>query len=197
MNEIYDIVGYDGKYGITKNGIVYSYFKYGKRLSKEDYIELKSPTDKDGYYTVFLYKKGKAQHERVHRLVALTFINKKEFKCMPDEDKENIDLNVLQVNHKDENKQNNCVENLEWCTSKYNANYGVRNIKCIKKISKPIIQYDLNMNEICIYKNGCEIKRKLGYDNSTIAKRCKDYKKGYNCYWRYANEQKRIRKNNK
>lgn len=188
MDKIYDIAGYDGKYGITKNGIVYSYCKYGKRLLENEYIKLKRPIDKNGYYTVFLYKKGKIKHERINRLVATTFLDKHNFKCMPDEDRKNINLAVLQVNHKDENKQNDCVNNLEWCTNKYNCNYGMRNTKCIEKISKPIIQYDLNMKQISLYKNGYEIKRKLGYDNSTIAKRCKDHKKAYECYWRYANE---------
>lgn len=58
-------------------------------------------------------KNGKAKHEYIHRLVAIAFLDN------PD--------NLPQVNHKDENKANNCVENLEWCSVKYNINYGTRN----------------------------------------------------------------------
>lgn len=57
----------------------------------------------------------------VHKLVALTFIP------IPDELKQFIGTQNLQINHKDENKTNNSVENLEWCTARYNSNYGSRN----------------------------------------------------------------------
>lgn len=74
---------------------------------------LKYTSDKSGYLKVRLYK-DKHQHTLlVHRLVALAFL--------PNPD------NYPQVNHKDENKHNNDVSNLEWCTVKYNANYGTRN----------------------------------------------------------------------
>ena len=63
-----------------------------------------------GYLMVSLYSLGHTKTYSVHRLVA------KEFIPNPNE--------LPQVNHKDENKQNNCVENLEWCDSKYNNNYG-------------------------------------------------------------------------
>jgi hypothetical protein len=189
MEKIYDIKGYEERYGITKNGIVYSYPKLKARHKKT--MKLNMPIDKDGYHTVFLYKNGNIKHERVNRLMAETFLDKKQFKSMPCENRNKINLDELQVNHKDENKSNDNIDNLEWCTIKYNSNYGNRNAKTIEKISKPIIQYDLEMNKIAIHKSGYEIKRKLGYDNSLIAKRCKDHKKAYNYYWRYANEERR------
>ena len=63
--------------------------------------------------TIQLYKDGRYHHYGVHRLVALAFI--------PNPD------NLPQVNHKDEDKTNNNVDNLEWCTAKYNSNYGTKN----------------------------------------------------------------------
>ena len=69
--------------------------------------------DSKGYLQVELRDDyGKRKIKKVHRLVAETFI--------PNPD------NLPEVNHKDENKQNPSVSNLEWCTSKYNSNYGIR-----------------------------------------------------------------------
>ena len=83
---------------------------------------LKYTSDKNGYLKVRLYK-DKYQHTLlVHRLVALTFLSN------PD--------NYPQVNHKDENKHNNDVSNLEWCTVKYNANYGTRNERIQKQLKQ-------------------------------------------------------------
>lgn len=66
--------------------------------------------DKKGYLRVCLHKDGKQKIFKIHRLVAMAFIPNPS--------------NLPQVNHKDENKANNCVENLEWCNNKYNSNYG-------------------------------------------------------------------------
>ena len=96
-----DIPGYEGLYGITKDGKIYN-LKY-KRF-------LKAASDKDGYLRINLSKNGQKVSYRVHRLVALTYIPNPN--------------NYPIINHKDENKQNNNVSNLEWCTHKYNTNYG-------------------------------------------------------------------------
>lgn len=71
--------------------------------------------EKKGYYGVWLYQNKKRCFRLVHRLVATAFIP-------------NIE-NLPQINHKDENSKNNNVENLEWCTAKYNSNYGNHNEK--------------------------------------------------------------------
>ena len=81
-----------------------------------------------GYYNVCLYDGKKRQGKWVNRLVAEAFIPNPE--------------NLPQVNHKDENKGNNSVENLEWCTAKYNSNYGAHNLKISKALSKRVYQYD-------------------------------------------------------
>lgn len=73
--------------------------------------------DNKGYVIVTLKKDGKNSRHRIHRLVAQAFIPNPE--------------NLSQVNHKDENKENNCIDNLEWCTNNYNGQYGTR----LKRIS--------------------------------------------------------------
>lgn len=80
---------------------------------------LKLFKDSNGYFYVQLSKDGKTKHASVHRLVALAFIP-------------NIN-NLPQVNHKDENKENNRIDNLEWCTHEYNQNYGTKNERASKK----------------------------------------------------------------
>ena len=96
-----DVPDYEG-YQISNLGNVYS-LKSNKMLTKQD---------KRGYLVVTLYKDNKKHYISVHRLVALAFIPNP--------------YHYEQVNHKDEDKKNNVVENLEWCTSEYNINYGTR-----------------------------------------------------------------------
>ena len=79
---------------------------------------LKPWKNKKGYLKLELRKNGKRNNCSVHRLVAVTFIPNP--------------CNLPEVNHKDENKSNNHVDNLEWCSSKYNANYGTRNIRTVQ-----------------------------------------------------------------
>lgn len=96
-----DIKHYEGIYKISNHGRVWS-------IHKRDY---KTPSVKDnGYLVVQLYKNGKMHNEYIHRLVALTFIPNPN--------------NLPQVNHKDECKKHNSVDNLEWCDCTYNNNYG-------------------------------------------------------------------------
>ena len=98
------IEGYEDKYLISNTGKVKSLYRN---------IILKPKTDKDGYKEVSLHKNGKSKTKKIHRLVAYAFIPNPN--------------NLPQVNHKNENKENNHVENLEWCTSEYNNNYGTHN----------------------------------------------------------------------
>lgn len=80
---------------------------------------IKACKRKDGYLLVGLYKNGARTNFQVHRLVALTYIPNPN--------------NYPQVNHIDENKENNSIENLEWCTAKYNLTYGDRITKAMSK----------------------------------------------------------------
>lgn len=97
-----DVVSYEGLYKVSNIGRV-------KSLKGTEKI-LKTHQVRDGYLTVMLYKDKIPKRMSVHRLVAIAFIPNKN--------------NYPFVNHKDENKKNNHVENLEWCTNEYNMSYG-------------------------------------------------------------------------
>lgn len=120
MNEEWrDIEGYEERYQVSNLGRVKSL-----RNSQGQYREkiLTNTPDKIGYLTVGLSKNGKRKNFKVHRLVAEAFI-------------ENPNNHPI-INHKDENKQNNCVNNLEWCTYKYNNTYGTRTQRASEKMSQ-------------------------------------------------------------
>lgn len=106
MDEVFrPVEGYEGLYEVSNLGRVKS-LKWGKERI------LKPGMDGCGYLKANLYKEGKIKHFMVHRLVAQAFIPNPE--------------GLPQINHKDEDKTNNRVDNLEWCTAKYNSNYGTR-----------------------------------------------------------------------
>ena len=127
--------------------------------------------EKDGYFVVNLYKNNKLKQHRVNIIVAQAFIPNPN--------------NLPQVNHKDENKQNNRVDNLEWCTAKYNSNYGSRN----ERISKKINQYDLNGNFIKTWDSIIQVEKELNIFHSRIIEVCKNKRKQIGGYvWRYADE---------
>lgn len=110
-----DIEGYEGLYQVSNKGRIKS-LNY-RRTGKEGM--LKGKPDKNGYLIVFLYKKGeKPKPFLIHRLVAKGFIP-------------NVN-DLPEVNHIDENKENNHVENLEWCDRKYNMNYGTRTKRSVE-----------------------------------------------------------------
>ena len=106
MEEWKDIIGYEGKYQVSNTGKIRSLNYLNTRKTKE----LKPRKFSTGYLSICLGKEKKNFY--IHRLVAIHFIPNPN--------------NLLEVNHKDENKTNNNVENLEWCNHKYNCNYGTR-----------------------------------------------------------------------
>lgn len=114
MQEMWkDIAGYEGLYQVSNRGRVKSLARYSHKGSRsvqklKERI-LKSGVRKDNYLTVVLRKDGNSTSYLVHRLVATAFISNP--------------YNYNIVNHKDEDKQNNDVRNLEWCSSLYNNTY--------------------------------------------------------------------------
>ena len=109
VEEWRDIKGYEGLYQVSSLGRVKS-LNYN-HTKKEKVLDFKP--NKYGYKVTYLYNNNERKPYSVHRLVAEAFIPNPN--------------NYKEVNHKDENKSNNCVDNLEWCTAKYNSNYGTRN----------------------------------------------------------------------
>ena len=119
-----DIPEYEGLYQVSNMGQVKSLNRYvrGNSNSKmfKKGILLKFSSDKDGYLTVGLHKDKKQKLMKIHRLVALAFLENPE--------------NLPCINHKNEIKTDNRVENLEWCTYQYNATYNEIHIKRGKKL---------------------------------------------------------------
>ena len=160
-----DVVGYEGLYQVSDSGEIKSLFRYarcrgGFRSVKESI--LKPMTANLGYKQVVLCKDLTYKKLFIHRLVAEAFIPNP--------------LNLPCINHKDANPSNNNVDNLEWCTYKYNSNYYIckerqrlhmlnryqndpefleackqRLYECHKKLSKKVCQIDLTGNLVNIW----------------------------------------------
>ena len=185
LNEIWkDVEGYEGLYQVSNLGRVKSLEKIdasGHRLKE---IIMKADTSNGRYLRVSFYKDKKNRVFSIHRLVAKAFIpNPNDLPC---------------VNHKDENTFNNCASNLEWCTQKYNCNYGTRNKRISNKttgtrynrkdLSKPILQYTIDGQFVKEWPSSSEIQRQLNYNNSSIAKCCNEkphFNTAYGFIWKY------------
>lgn len=165
MEEIWkDIKGFEGKYYISNFG----------RYKNKTKI-LKPFITVDGYAKTVLWKNNIPTNCYIHRLVAQAFL--------PNTD------NLPQVNHKDENPLNNIVSNLEWCTSSYNVNYGVRNKKDALTKEKQVIQFDKQNNFIKEWSSTAECGRN-GFNNGHISECCNGKRKSHKGYiWRYKDEQ--------
>jgi len=107
---------------------------YGRIRNKNTLHIKEQRLSKCGYLRINLVYQGKKKTLPVHRLVALAFIqNPSGYDC---------------VNHKDECKTNNHVDNLEWCTVGYNNTYGTSRMRAARTKSKPVVQKDLSGNAI-------------------------------------------------
>lgn len=154
-----DIKGYEGLYAVTSCGKVWSYHMNN----------FKKPYQHNcGYLSVNLSKNNKCKTCLIHRLVAETYLTN------PD--------NLPQVNHKDENKFNNCLNNLEFCSATYNNTYGARIKKAAEKHSKPVYCVELNTK----YKSIAEASELLQISKGNICSVVKGIRKtagGYHWRW--------------
>lgn len=159
MEEIWkDITGYEGLYQVSNLGNVKSFrgsTKYGK---PKEFI-LKPSVINSGYGVVTLYSGTSKSKHQIHRLVASAFIPNP--------------FNLPCVNHKDENKLNNRVENLEWCTYQYNNNYGSAKIRASKTKEVPILQKTLAGDPIAVYASNSIASTLLGYKVHAINDWCR------------------------
>jgi len=164
MIEIWkDIIGYEGLYQVSSLGRIKSL------KNRQGNVQLlKIRIMKNGYCEVGLFKNKKYKYFLVHRLVAIAFVPNPN--------------NYPEINHKDENPQNNCADNLEWCSRQYNINYGHRNEKVSEKArhrktlgnhtnhprgsknhnSKPVEQYDIEGNYLNRFDCVADAERYLG-----------------------------------
>lgn len=165
-NEIWkDIAGYEVLYQVSNLGRVKSLGNYKSRREKI----LKPNPDKDGYLHVILCKNGKGKNKSVQQLVLGAFDSNPN--------------NLTEVNHKDENKANNRLDNLEWCDPKYNRNYGTRNERIAKKLSKQVMCVETGK----IYPSAKEASRQTGANRESIRECCRgELKTAGKYHWHYA-----------
>lgn len=197
MQEIWkDVSGFEGYYQVSNFGNVRSVDRYVRSKGKPTFRKgtcMKLQVNHKGYYSVILHKESKAYPKVIHRLVATAFI--------PNPD------NLPQVNHKDTNKKNNEVSNLEWCTNqenqthaKANGCYGPftqkqyetvnRNLQKARKARlKSVIQMDVNFNKIREFRSIKEAERETGVNNSKICACCKERRNTAGGFrWKYKEE---------
>jgi hypothetical protein len=174
-----DIKGYEGLYQVSNRGRV-------KRLGgsnkcwKERILSVRPKAD--GYTRVALSKNNKIEYARIHRLVADAFIPAIENKPF--------------INHKDLNRSNNNVENLEWCTHQENMNH--RNeLLPFKRVTKsgienkrsiPVLQMALDGTPLKEWPNALQAAKTLGCSDTGIRRVCLGKRGGvtyFNCKWAY------------
>ena len=155
IEEFREVSGYEGLYEVSNLGRVR---RNGKIIK---------PSKKNGYLYLNLCKNGIVRNALIHRLVAQSFLPNPS--------------NFPQVNHKDEDKTNNAVSNLEWCTSQYNSNYSN---------SKPVLQFDKTGNFIAEYESGVEAERITGINRNDISQCCRElphHKTAGSFIWKFKN----------
>lgn len=157
------IKGYEELYEVSDLGRVRS-LRTGK--------EMKQRTGYDGYIRVALTKQGQQKSRLLHRLVAGAFV------ANPQE--------LPEVNHKDEDKTNNLPKNLEWCTHRYNSNYGTRLERMAKTNYVPVIQYTIGGQEVARYASILEAAEAFPKSGKHISCCCKGKRKTAGGYvWKY------------
>ena len=148
-----DVAEYEGVYQVSDKGNVRSLARVDSLGRECRGRVLKQGYSSGGYPQVNLYKNGKRKSRLIHRLVVGAFIPNPE--------------SLPQVNHIDEDKDNNNLENLEWCDSKYNVNYGTRT----ERVSKKVRAVNVETGEVITFNSTQEAGRK-GYSSGGVSTAC-------------------------
>ena len=179
MEEWRDIPGYEGKYQVSNLGRVKS---LSYHMSKKEKV-LSPCFDNYGYYLIQLSKDNSQKTYKLHRLVWEAFNGP-----VPE---------GMQINHINENRIDNRLENLNLMTPKENVNWGTRTDRAAKamvnnpKICKQVIKYSKNNEFICVYPSARQASRETGISYRHINDCCREY--GYcrsagGFIWRYAEQ---------
>lgn len=200
VEEWHDIIGYEGYYKVNNLGIIKSIARFDRNNHFHSEKILKQRIDKYGYFVINLCKDGMEKTYKVHRIVAQAFIPNPN--------------NLPEINHKNEIKSCNYVDNLEWCSTKYNANYGTRpqrisakrkgrpNLHCrgdknyfygkhfrrgLSPSAKQVKQYMPDGQIVAVYDCTLSAAEAVGVHRSAIAMACRGERKLIKGYiWKYA-----------
>jgi hypothetical protein len=184
-NEIWkDIEGYEGLYQVSNMGNVKVlprfYENVGNGYMRKPKL-LKPQQQLNGYLQICLHINKQTKHCLIHRLVAQAFLPNPN--------------NLPQVNHKNEDKSDNRVENLEWCDGKYNVNYGTCIQRMKEKFNIPIIQFSKDDDFIQLWESTTAASKTLNISKGNINNCLKGrygYKTAYGYKWGYADEYEKI-----
>lgn len=191
-----DIKGYEGLYQVSSFGRIKSFKRHKEGILMNPFKSTKN------YLMVPLCKNGNKKIKFVHRLVMENFKpDKTKFKYMPYEKINSISIQELVVNHKDGDKQNNNIDNLEWCTVCYNNCEAIRlglKLKSNYRLGKlgkecpnsiPVNQYSKNGTFIKRWDSGRDVLRFYNKTSNHISDCCKGKRQTYLGFrWEYADE---------
>ena len=184
------------KSAVIKGYPNYAVFEDGTVINIKRNKPMKQRNRRDGYMSVQLSNDGKQKEFVVHRLVAAAFIPNPN--------------NYPIINHKDENKKNNCADNLEWCTQEYNINYGTGNARrakslekyrksdrarawaiCLGEMSgKPIEQLTIDGKHIAFYQSARKASMATGSNHCGVCRAARGlYETAGGYKWKYVKEE--------